>query len=219
MANLRYLFCLLLLVFAGVVTCYAQTGIKFKHLGINEGLSQNSVFCMLQDYNGFVWIGTEDGLNQYDGYEFTIYKHKNEDKTSLSHSQVNALLEDNQHNLWVGTSGGLNIMDPRTLQFNRIKTSEAHYDENRDFISSLVKDRQGNVWVGTYGGLKMYNKTNNKFLSYNPANQPTANYNLNKIKALYLDKNQTMWVSIGSDLMFYHYRLRFNKTSRCEKAM
>src|ERR1700744_337986 len=163
-----FILLLLLSVFTGIHLSRAQDRIKFKHLGINEGLSQNSVFCMLQDHTGLIWIGTEDGLNKYDGYEFTVYKHKNEDKTSLSHSQVNALLEDNDHNLWVGTSGGLNVMDARTQQFTRFNTSVVHFDENRNYISSLIKDKQDNIWVGTYDGLKMYDKAHKSFLSFNP---------------------------------------------------
>jgi len=201
MDKLRYFISLWLPFIIGIGYSFAQTGVKFKHIGINEGLSQNSVFCMLQDHDGLVWIGTEDGLNKYDGYEFTVYKHKNEDKTSLSHSQINALLEDDAHNLWVGTSGGLNIMDSRTEKFNHIKISVVHYDENRDFISSLVKDKNGNIWIGSYDGLKMYDKQQKKYLSYNPAGLPAVNYNLNKVKAIYLDKNKIMWISIGPDFM------------------
>jgi len=201
MTKLHYSICIILLLLTGSFISYAQNGIKFKHLGINEGLSQNSVFCMLQDHNGLIWIGTEDGLNKYDGYEFTVYKHKNEDKTSLSHSQVNALLEDKDHNLWVGTSGGLNVMNARTEQFTRFNTSAVHFDENRNFISSLIKDAQDNIWVGTYDGLKMYDRAHKRFLSFNPPGLSATNYNLNKIKALFLDKNQIIWISIGNDLV------------------
>lgn len=201
MTKLRYFTCFILSLLTSIVNCFAQNGIKFKHLGINEGLSQNSVFCMLQDHNGLMWIGTEDGLNKYDGYEFTVYKHKNEDKTSLNHSQVNALLEDNDHNIWVGTSGGLNIMNPRTQRFTRFVTSLVHFDENRNYISSLIKDKHDNIWIGTYDGLKLYDKTHHQFVSFNPPGLSRTSYNLNKIKALFLDHEQIIWVSIGNNLM------------------
>jgi len=197
-----YFICIVFLfVCAGAGYVHGQDGIKFKHLGINEGLSQNSVFCILQDHNGLIWIGTEDGLNKYDGYGFTIYKHKNEDKTSLSHSQVNALLEDENHNLWVGTSGGLNVMDAITGKFSRFNLSTVHADENRDFISSLIKDSDNNIWIGTYDGLKMYDKAHRRFISFTPKGLASTNYSRNKVKTLFQDRQGIIWISMGNDLL------------------
>jgi ligand-binding sensor domain-containing protein len=93
--------------------------LKFKHLTINEGLSQNTVFATLQDHQGFIWIATEDGLNRYNGYDFNIYKHDTT-VTSLSGNQINALFETSDQQLWVGTSDGLNIYDRRKDNFKRL---------------------------------------------------------------------------------------------------
>jgi ligand-binding sensor domain-containing protein/signal transduction histidine kinase/DNA-binding response OmpR family regulator len=174
--------------------------VKFKHLSINEGLSQNAVFSMIQDHDGFIWIGTEDGLNKYDGYEFTVYKHQTGNKNSLSHSQVNTLLEDRDHNLWVGTSDGLNVLNRKTNRFTRFKTSVSRSGEPGDYISSLLKDEHGDIWIGTYNGLKRYDPSAKKFTRYDPAGLVGASSNLNKIKALYRDHQRMFWVSIGNDL-------------------
>ena len=107
-------------------TTLAQEPI-FKRLTINEGLSQNTAFCILQDKTGFIWIGTEDGLNKYDGYDFTIYKHENNNKNSLSNSQVNALCEDPKEHLWVGTSKGLNLFD---------RDKESFSLQSNDFVTA-----------------------------------------------------------------------------------
>lgn len=187
--------CLLSALFTSV---YGQNQLKFKHLGINDGLSQNSVFCMLQDHNGLIWIGTDDGLNKYDGYEFTIYKHQVNNKNSLTHSQVNALLEDSKHNLWVGTSGGVNIFDPHTEKFTHLKTAYQKTDENENYINALVEDEHGNIWIGTYAGLKLYD--GKKVSHFYPSNTYVANDNLNKVKALFEDRDHLLWVSIGNDL-------------------
>jgi ligand-binding sensor domain-containing protein len=71
----RFTYLLFILLCAAFQTAFSQQHLNFKHLTINEGLSQNTVFSMMQDKTGFMWIGTEDGLNKFDGYEFTIYKH------------------------------------------------------------------------------------------------------------------------------------------------
>ena len=89
-----------------------QNPIKFEHISIQQGLSQSTVSCILQDKRGFMWFGTEDGLNRYDGYNFVIYKNDGLDKTSISDSYILALYEDKSGVLWIGTySGGLNKFD------------------------------------------------------------------------------------------------------------
>ncbi len=180
------------------VAC-SQEHISFKRLGINEGLSQNSVFCMLQDHNGFIWIGTEDGLNKYDGYEFTIYKHRIKDKNSLSHSQVNALQEDRGHNIWIGTSAGLTIFSTEKEKFTQFKIPEDSTDETADYISTLAQDPAGNIWIGSNGGLTGFDTRSGRFSHYSRPRTRSGN-SLDKVKALFVDNRQALWVSIGNDL-------------------
>ena len=80
--------------------------IRFERLTIEQGLSQNTVLCILQDYKGLMWFGTGEGLNKYDGYGFTVYKHNPLDSTSLSANYIETLYEDRSGTLWVGTSAG-----------------------------------------------------------------------------------------------------------------
>ena len=87
--------------------------IKFKHLNIDDGLSQNSITCMIRDDKGFMWLGTQDGLNKYDGYEFKIYKNDHSDTTSISDNYILCLLKDPNGFIWIGTEGGLNKYDPK----------------------------------------------------------------------------------------------------------
>ena len=93
--------------------------IRFEHLGLNEGLSQTSVLCILQDRQGFLWFGTEDGLNKYDGYKFDVYRHNPDDKNSLSNNYVWSIYEDAEGSLWIGTRGGLNKFDRKAEKFTR----------------------------------------------------------------------------------------------------
>src|SRR4030088_3254148 len=97
-------FCLLALLFQLVVvfSSFAQKPtLKFEHLSINAGLSQNNVLCVLQDHLGFMWFGTRDGLNKYDGYTFTWYRNDLKDPNSISHNFIVDILEDSAGNIWV----------------------------------------------------------------------------------------------------------------------
>ena len=91
----------------------AQEGnIRFDRITIEDGLSQSTIFSILQDRQGFMWFGTQDGLNKFDGYKFTVYKHDPEDPTTISDNFVRAIFEDQDGTLWVGTNGGLNKFEP-----------------------------------------------------------------------------------------------------------
>src|SRR5687767_4969000 len=81
----------------------AQQNLKFKHFTTNEGLSQNHVLAILKDRKGYMWFGTEEGLNRYDGYEFVVYKHDVENKNSIGANYIYDVLEDRSGTLWVAT--------------------------------------------------------------------------------------------------------------------
>lgn len=191
------------LVFAFLnVPCflYSQKQLNFKRITINEGLSQNTVFCIMQDRTGFVWIGTEDGLNKYDGYEFSIYKHESHNPKSISSSQINAMVEDGQGNFWIGTSDGLNLFNKHTETFTRVGTGNEKENETSDFISSLFYDSYGNFWVGTYNGLKRFDYKTKKLINYNVGVTGKSNDISNRVQTIFEDKHRTIWVSIGKSL-------------------
>ncbi|MCJ8271648.1 MAG: GGDEF domain-containing protein, partial [Psychrosphaera sp.] len=92
----------------------------FERLSVTDGMSQSSALAILQDSQGFMWFGTEAGLNRYDGYQFVHYRHDADDVDSLSSSGISALFEDSEQNLWVGTiDGGLNRFDAKHQLFER----------------------------------------------------------------------------------------------------
>ena len=88
-----------------------QKSISFESIHAEQGLSQNTVHCILQDSRGFMWFGTQDGLNRYDGYRFTTFKHDSNNPRSLSNNIVRAVYEDHSATIWVGTMVGLNKLD------------------------------------------------------------------------------------------------------------
>ena len=85
-----------------------QPYIPFQHYSSVDGLSQNQVSSILQDQQGFMWFGTLEGLNRFDGYEFTVYRHSDKDSTSLSNDFAGSVIEDHEGTIWVGTGRGLN---------------------------------------------------------------------------------------------------------------
>jgi ligand-binding sensor domain-containing protein len=142
---------------------------KFEHLSIEQGLSQNSVYCIVQDIRGFMWFGTLDGLNKYDGYSFTVYKHDPKDLQSLSSNDINSIYEDQSGVLWIGTiSGGLN-------KFDREKETFTHYKHDPDNpqslsgndVLSIYEDQTGVLLIGTDGGgLNKFDREKETFTHY-----------------------------------------------------
>ena len=190
----------LLLYLLGPASVVAQNHLNFKHLTINEGLSQNTVFCIMQDKTGFIWVGTEDGLNKYDGYEFSIYKHENNNPKSLSHSQINVLLEDPKGNFWVGTSDGLNLFDKHSESFTKINSGTNTGTGANDFISAIFYDSSGNLWIGTFGGLKRYDYQSKKIVNYNIKTDAQNIAVSKRVQTIFEDSNKNIWISIGNDL-------------------
>ena len=128
----------------------AQT--TFRHLTTAEGLSHNTVMDMLQDHKGFLWLGTADGLNRYDGEHFQVYRRSARDARSLGSNEIKSLLEDRQHRLWVGTnSGGLNQLDSSGVHFNRLTRTTGGQDISTAAIVDLAQDPAGHIWAAAYG--------------------------------------------------------------------
>ena len=141
------LLCLLTLI---SLTSLAQT--TFRHLTTSNGLSHNTVMDLLQDHKGFLWLGTADGLNRYDGERFQVYRRSARDTRSLSSNEIKCLLEDRQHRLWVGTnSGGLNQLDSSCVRFTRLTRTSDGRDVATATITDLAQDCRGRIWASTYG--------------------------------------------------------------------
>ncbi|HEY5748076.1 MAG TPA: two-component regulator propeller domain-containing protein [Chryseolinea sp.] len=126
----------------------------FKHLSVDDGLSQSTVNAIVSDERGFVWIATEDGLNRYDGNEFRIFRHDARDSTSISHSVVYALAEDTvTNNLWIGTSGGLNYYNHTTESFSLVPVN----NDPGTFANLDVDYARSRIWIAYgLGGIRYY---------------------------------------------------------------
>lgn len=112
--------------------------IVIEQIGIDQGLSQGMIFSMIQDHKGYIWAGTKDGLNRYNGIGFKVYRHKEDDSLSISENVIYSLVEDSKNRLWIGSSNsGINLFDPLTESFIRFD----NLPENR--IGSAEKNQDG----------------------------------------------------------------------------
>jgi len=174
--------------------------IKFKKFTVEEGLSNSFVNCLLQDRTGFIWFGTDDGLNRFDGYDIKVYRNYPDDKFSLSENIIWALCEDHSGNLWIGTkSGGLNKYDPNTDRFeywnlDSISTVEIN-------ITTIYEDSKENIWIGTYkNGLYRLNPSQNKFDHWQNNLNNSLILSDNFITSIIEDHNSTIWIGTYNGL-------------------
>ena len=124
--------------------------LKFDTISVEDGLSQSTIFCILQDRQGFLWFGTEDGLNKFDGYSFTIYKHDPEDHNSLDNNWIQVLHEDSDGIIWIGTINGLDRFNPENESFTHYKNDPFDSSSlSHNNVTSIVEDQEGNQFALT----------------------------------------------------------------------
>ncbi|MEX0821607.1 MAG: two-component regulator propeller domain-containing protein [Rhodothermales bacterium] len=148
-----------------------ETRYRFTRLSAQDGLSNNVVYAILQDRYGFMWIGTESGLNKYDGNSFTVYEHESDDTLSLADSRVEDLLEDEEGNIWIATRwGGLNRFDRERNAFIRYPVYDCGVEPcnrpdglNSAVVTSLHEDASGRIWIGTLEGLARLDRESGRF--------------------------------------------------------
>ena len=167
--------------------------VRFDHLSLEEGLSQVTVLNIFQDSRGFVWLGTEDGLNRYDGLGFKVYKHDPADPDSLPSNFVWAIDEDSSGNLWIGTDGGgVAMLDRATDRFVR------HTEISSQFIRSLRFGADGDLWIGTRdSGLDRMDTASGRVTSFDHDEADSESLSDDRIFTLHFDSQGRLW--IGTD--------------------
>ena len=195
--NFTLLFLLCCLLFGFNVPA-VEPSVRFERLSIEDGLSQNLVDNIVQDNQGFMWFGTWDGLNRYDGYQFKHFRLDPQDKHSLSGNRVTALYVDTKHRLWVGTATGLNRYNHKNQRFVRFNHDETQLDSlSHDKVTAIDEDGKGRLWVGTDIGLNQYDPQLSTFkrFKHNPLNPKSLSDD--KILAVFVDSKDRLWV--GTD--------------------
>ncbi len=175
--------------------------IRFEHLGTAQGLSQANIISIFQDSRGFMWFGTKDGLNKYDGYSFSIYKYDAANENSLSHNTIEAIAEDGDGDLWIATwGGGLDMFDRKKERFVHHKAdSKNPFSIGTDYINCLWFGSDGNLWVGTEGkGLQMYEKKSGKFFTYAHSETDPKSLSDDMVKDIKEDGQHNLWIGTNT---------------------
>ncbi len=177
---------------------------RFERLSFEDGLSNDVVHCMLQDSQGMMWFGAEEGLNRFDGYQFTVYRSDPRNPGSISTNRVLALFEDSRGVLWVGADkGGLNRYDRATDSFTHYLKDPYKLVDGR--ISAIGEDREGRIWVGfKRKGLSRIDPSRpNRFHRFQHVRYDPHSINSNEILAMHRDRQGILWIGTDRGLARY----------------
>ncbi len=217
MNKLFHLYLCLHIVLVGIVfpvVAYSVTGeetsvmwhehrqhLRFQKLSTNDGLSQSSVLTIFQDHIGFMWFGTEDGLNRYDGHGFKIFKHDPDETNSLRSNWVTTLCEDLDGNMWVGTEGGglhrYNSGDENFMNYSHESQESGSLSDDR--VNVVFVSKIGNIWVGTQDGLNLLDSYDSAtgeehFLRFLPDKSRSLSILGRDVTAIHEQQDGTLWV-------------------------
>lgn len=185
----------LCLCLAAALPVCAQNAVHyyFRTMDIRNGLSQNTVYQILQDRKGFMWFGTKDGLNRYDGLSFRVYKKENSD---LGRNFITALYEDAEGNIWIGTDGGVFIYNPVSDSFTPFRRTSNEGTVIRDFVTMIGSDERNNIWISV---------ENQGLFRYSVREKTLQNYlhdlGLANVTRFWLDGN-TCWLALYADNLY-----------------
>ncbi len=194
--KLRHSLLLLLMIFSAITQAQTKR-IQFDHFQTKDGLSQSNVLCIIQDSRGFMWFGTREGLNRYDGYTFTAYKNDPANKNTISNNFISAITESHDGNLWIGTGGGgLCRFDISKNQFTTYKSDAKNKNSlSGNYISSVAEDKDGNIWAGTEdAGLNMLSVNTGRVTRYRNDRNNSASLSDDFITSVLTDSEHNIWI-------------------------
>lgn len=196
---------LLILFIVGIISsASSQEEIKFTSLTIKDGLSSNIVPAILKDRYGFMWFGTEDGLDKFDGTNFKVYRNKTKDSSSLQSNEILSLHEDRTGNLWVATSGGsLSLYDRKKDAFINFPAGEKPGLIANNVIMDVCSDFQGKIWVAHYSGVNIVDPKS-KHASGIPLSNKSSTTLKGPANCLYEDSKRLMWIGTANGLFQYN---------------
>ncbi len=178
--------------------------ILFGRLTTENGLSNNRVFAIVQDHMGFLWFGTDDGLNRFDGYDFKVYRNEPANPYSLSDNAIRSMFVDRSGYIWIGTKGGeLNRYDPISDQFEQWEFEANGIKENS--ITSIYEDSKGDIWIGTYKeGLYKFHIDKKKFEHWVNLPDQENSLSINYVTSILEDSRNELWISTFNGLNKYN---------------
>lgn len=190
---------IVLIFLAWICTLNVFAKLSFDHISVINGLSQSTVLSICRDSRGFLWIGTRDGLNRYDGKTIKQYKNDPSDPKSLiSDDYIYAIAEDKHQKLWIGTQKGLSYYSPETDSFEQIDYTVAHKKDAQSFaILQILPAKDGKIWFGTNDGLLyLDNSDSRNFKTFNKSNGLAGN----EVYAVFEDEVANLWIGTVTGL-------------------
>ena len=199
MKGIRIFFYLFLLCSPALL---AQTNEAiFNHYTVNSGISQSSVSCILQDAEGYIWFGTENGLNKFNGYSFERYYPNTLDSTSITHGWIYSIAEDADGNIWAGTRAGLNKFDKKKNSFERIIAKPERKNSIYNNLVYGVAYHEGNILINTPPVLNILNTKNNQIIQYKNKIDIEKKSGSQEIGSpLLVDKKENVWIATAKGL-------------------
>jgi ligand-binding sensor domain-containing protein len=177
--------------------------IKFNHLTMDDGLVSNDIKSIFADSEGFVWVGTRNGLSRYDGKNFKNYKHNPDDSTSISNGYIWHIHETQDGLLWFGTKNGLTVLNKKTDRFKTYYHQKNNPNSLADSdVREILEDEHGTIWLGTKNGLTAFDRQKNIFKNY-PTPNPYNAGNPNPIWAMCLDRKKRLWLGTAQGLFIF----------------
>ena len=168
---------------------------EFTHLTIEQGLSDQRVHAILQDSTGFMWFGTINGLNRYDGYNIVEFRNDPADPRSLSGNWIDDLFEDSSGTIWVATRSGLNAFDRQTEQFTRyLHDPEDPHSLSSNFVTTIHGDQQGILWIGTIDGLNRLDPATSAFEVFRHDPNDPRSLSGSAVSSIHEDRSGTIWI-------------------------
>ena len=201
----RILILISLLVYvAGVGISETPPRARFDHLGYEDGLSSSSISSILQDDYGFMWFGTQLGLNKYDGKTYTIYQNEPFNANSLAHNLIQTMFLDADDILWIGTYGGLNRFDIKKEQFAKYsRQPDTPASLSNNVVVSIARDSVGVLWIGTLDGLNRMDEETGEFTIYRNDPEDSASLNDNVVRSIHSDTEGRLWIGTYGGLALY----------------
>ncbi len=182
----------------------AQVQPEFKNIDYSDGLSNGKVTSIVKDTSGFVWIGTQNGLNRYDGFETKVYTKQNSD---ISSNDISDLFLDAKNRLWIATfGGGLNLYNAEQGGFKVFKSSEDPNSIGSDQLNTIFEDSKGNLWIGTENGLSVFKEAQSKFVNYRHSDEFNS-ISHNSVNDIFQTENGDLWIgTFGGGLNRFDYK-------------
>lgn len=193
---------LFLVILLSCTVARPHTGdFKFKHVSVSDGLSNSQITGIAQDHQGFLWFGTADGLNRFDGYQIKVYKTDSDNSNSLIHNSIFSVFVETNGNLWIGTHRGISRYQPQTDSFTNYLLNDQDLHTNRaNHVDAFVEDSEHNlITCAEDGYIYKFDREMNKFTLLDTVQFGT-------IRALLVDQQDQLWVGSDSNVFRYDWK-------------